>query len=92
MESVVRNRNANLLKDLKPTVKKTLSCRQKPECPSDEKCLSQCVAYHAIISKPTIDKVKHHHRTCKSDFKERYNNHTTSFRGKSKDKSKELPT
>ena len=33
---------------------------------------------------------KYYHGTCEKTFKERYNNHTTKFRNKSKQKSTEL--
>lgn len=55
MESFICNHNANLSKDLEPVTKKECSCRQKPEHQLDEKCVSQCLVYDAIISKPTTD-------------------------------------
>ena len=38
IESVIRNHNTNLLKDLTPYDIEECSCRRKPECPLDKNC------------------------------------------------------
>ena len=90
MASVIRSQYTSLLKGPVPTDVKECSCRRKPECPSDKKCLSECLVYNASVDRLDNNETKHYYGTCKKNFKERYNNHTASFRNKSKEKSTEL--
>ena len=92
MASVIRNHNASLLKDSTPTDIKECSCCQKPECPLTKKCLSGYLVYNASVDRLDTDETKHYYRTCEKNFKERYNNHTGSFRNNSKEKTFELST
>ena len=90
MRSVIRNHNTSLLKDHTPTDIKECSCRQKTECPLDNKCLSGYLVYNASVYRLDTNKTQHYYGTCEKNFKERYNNHTASFRNKNKEKSTEL--
>ena len=62
----------------------------KAECPFDKKCLSESLVYNASVDRLDTNKTKHYYGTCEKNFKESYNNHTTSFKNKSKEKSTEL--
>ena len=75
------------MEDLKPTNNKPCSCRQKSNCPLNQNCLSECLVYNAVVNTSTT---KNYYRTCEKSFKERYKNHTSSFRNKSHQKSTEL--
>ena len=90
MASVIRKHNTSLLKDPAPTDIKECSCRQKTECPLNKKCLSGYLVYNALVDLLDTNKTKHYYRTYEKNFKERYNNHTASFRNKNKEKSTEL--
>ena len=90
MASVIRNHNTSLLKDPTPTDIKECSCCRKPECPLDKKCLSEYLVYNASVDRLDTNKTKHYYGTCEKNFKEHYNNHTSSFRNKSKEQSTEL--
>ena len=90
MASVIRNHNTSLLKDLTPFDIKECSCRQKPECPLDKKGLSECLVCSASVDRLDANETKHYYGTCEKNFNERYNNHTVSFRNKTKEKSTEL--
>ena len=46
--------------------------------------------YNASIDRLDTNETKQYYGTCGRNFKERYNNHTASFRNKSKEKSTEL--
>ena len=46
--------------------------------------------YNASVDRLNTNKTKHYYGTCEKNFKERYNNHTASFRNKSKANSTEL--
>ena len=90
MTSVIRNHYSSLLKDHAPTDIKRCSCRRKPECPLGKKCLSECVVYNASTDRLGTNETKCYYGTCEKNFKERYNNHTTSFKKKSKEKTTKL--
>ena len=65
------------MEDPKSTNNKTCSCRQKSDCPLNQNCLSECLVYNAVVNTSTT---KNYYGTCEKNFKERYNNHTSSFR------------
>ena len=51
MKSVIQNHNANLLsKHTTPVTARSCSCRQKPECPLNNECLSKILVYKAAVS------------------------------------------
>ena len=72
------------MEDPKPTNNKTCSCRQKSDCPLNQNCLSKCLVYNAVVNTSTT---KNYYGTSEKSFKERYNNYTSSFRSKSRQKS-----
>ena len=53
-------------------------------------CSSGSVVYKAALSQTPSEINKYYYGTCKKAFIERYNNHTATFRNKSKQKSTEL--
>ena len=80
--------NSKIMDDPKPTNNKICSCRQKSDCPLTQNCLSECLVYNAVVTTSTT---KNYYGICEKSFKESYNNHTSSFRNKSRQKSTELP-
>ena len=44
--------------------------------------LSRYLVHNALVERLDTNKTKHYYGTCKKNFKERYNNHTASFRNK----------
>ena len=48
--SVIQNHNTNLLKDPLASTAEECSCRQKYHFPLAEKCLSECLVYHAQVA------------------------------------------
>ena len=87
MKNVIQKHNSKIMEDPIPTNNKTCSCRQKSDCPLNQKCLSECLVYNAVVNTSTT---KNYFGTCEKSFKERYNNHTSSFRDESRQKSTEL--
>ena len=87
MKNVIQKHNSKIMEDPKPTNNKTCSWRQKSDCPLNQNCLSECLPYNTVVNTSTT---KNHYGTCEKSFKERYNNHTLSFRNKSRQKSTEL--
>ena len=90
MPNFIQNHNTVLLKSSVASTAKECSYRQKYNCSQAEKCLSECLAYHAEIDRSDINQNKNLYGSCKKNFKECYNNHTTSFRNKSKEKNTEV--
>ena len=56
----------------------------------DKKCLSGNLVHNTLVDRLDTNKTKHYYGTSEKNFKERYNNHTTSYRSKNKEKSTEL--
>ena len=84
MNNIIRKHNSSVMKDPTPPTTKTCNCRRKTDCPMSGNCLSECFIYNASIETPTY---RNYYGTCENTFKERYNNHTCSFRNKSKENS-----
>ena len=87
MNNVIRKHNSKIMKNPAPSTTKTCNYRRKTDCPMDGNYLSECLIYKAPVSTTTY---KYYYGTCKSTFKERYNNHKCSFRNKSREKNTEL--
>ena len=79
MKNVIQKHNSKIMKDPKPTNNKTYSCRQKLHCSLNQNCLSECLVYNAVVNTSTT---KNYYGTCEKRSKERYNNHTSSFKNK----------
>ena len=75
MASVIHNQNTKLLKD--PVVP---TARNVVQLPLVQKCLSKCFEYHSQVDRSDINQTKINCGTCEKNFKDRYNNHTTSFK------------
>ena len=88
MNNVIQKHNSKIMKNPAPSTAKTCNCNRKTDCPMDANCLSACLIYKASASTTTN---KFYYGTCENTFKERYNNHSSSFRNKSRDKNTELP-
>ena len=80
MSGFISSHNKKLLNsrtgDIKP-----FNCRKKDECPLSGQCLAQNIVYKCIAS-TSMNPDKTYLGTTEGDFKERYNNHTNSFRHK----------
>ena len=87
MKSVIQKHNSKIMEDPKAAHNKTCTCRQKSDCPLNKIFLFECLVYNAAVNTSTI---KNYYGTCKKNFKERYNNHTSSFRSKLRQKSTEF--
>ena len=71
MKSVIQNHNANLLsKNTISAAACSCSCRQKPECPLNKKCLSESLAYKLAVSQAPLQIKNYHYGTCEKTFKE----------------------
>ena len=55
------------------------NCRNKSNCPLEEKCLTPKVIYQADVTNDVDDEYKFYHGLTESSFKERFRNHNKSF-------------
>ena len=83
MENVIQKHNSKIMENPKPTKNKTCTCRQKSDCSLNHNCLSKCLVYNAVVN---TSATKNYYGTCEKSFKDRYNNHTSSFKNKSRQK------
>ena len=83
MENVIQKHNSEIMENPKPTKNKTCSCQQKSDCTLNQNCLSECLVYNAVMN---TSATKNYYGTFEKSSKERYNNHTSSFKNKSRQK------
>ena len=65
------------------------NCRNRDECPLDNKCLTANIVYKTVVSAPGKPDKKYF-GIAKTSFKERFRNHTIDFRHKKYVSSTEL--
>ena len=91
IKSIISSHNkavlSNFYQSQTQTNDKECNCRKKDQCPLDGKCLTQNVVYQATITTQTSSDS---YVGLATNFKERYRNHTASFRHKSKRNKTEL--
>ena len=91
IKSIISSHNkavlSNFYQSQTQTNKKECNCREKDQCPLDGKCLTQNVVYQATVTTQTSSDS---YVGLATNFKERYRNHTASFRHESKRNETEL--
>ena len=93
MASIIKSHNAKLTKpasgnSVSHTSEATCNCWNKDHCPLNDNCTKSCVVYQATIMLGKQSNM--YFRSCSTTFKARFNNHTSSFRHRSKAASTEL--
>ena len=89
MGSIIASHNAKALASTPNPAVPTCNCQQAKDCPLNGKCLSDCIVYKATISAPNKP-TKFYYGLTERKFKDRYNNHTLSFRSEDYRKDTEL--
>ena len=93
MKAVISSHNKNMLaQDHGATAAplqqpRTCNCKNKPKCPLQGNCVKENVVYQATVATETTTET---YVGLASNFKERYRNHQTSFRHRSKRNETEL--
>ena len=59
------------------------NCNNRDECPLENECLTPRIVYRADVTNNKTDEHKHYYGVSDTPFKERYENHKTSFRQRS---------
>ena len=93
MTNIISNHNKKVTNSDNETNGKTCNCRNKSNCPFDNKCLTNKVVYKAEVeTNDGINKLST--KVCfgisKTGFKCRYNKHTMSFRNRTHENDTEL--
>jgi hypothetical protein len=84
----MKSRNSQIRRNAYKPPNKECNCRRKDSCPLNEKCLSQAIVYKATVVSDNVS--KQYIGLAGGTFKERYNNHTKSFRLEKYQKETEL--
>ena len=85
--SIIKAHNNKIISKVSSEAKKC-NCKIKKDCPLQGKCLSTQIVYKATVT--TEDESKSYIGLAGGTFKERFNNHTKSFRHKKYGKETEL--
>ena len=78
MGSVIASHNRRIVQ---PTDNYGCNCRNRAECPLDNKCSTAKVVYKAVVSAPSKPDKKYF-GIAETSFKDRFRNHTREFRHK----------
>ena len=78
MGKIIDAHNKAITKPPKETANKQCNCRNPSQCPMDGKCLTKAVIYKATVKSEQAE--KSYIGACETTFKERWRNHTSSFR------------
>ena len=60
------------------------NCNNRDECPLENECLTPRIVYRADVTNNKTDEHKYYYGISDTPFKERYENHKTSFRHRSR--------
>ena len=91
IEKITSGHNKKLLKKGNPP-QRNCSCRDKNNCPVQNKCLTNDVIYQATVTRQDNQKTETYIGLTARTFKERWNTHKTSFRLQSHQTETKLST
>ena len=87
IDSVIASYNRRIIQPTTNTHR--CSCRNRAECPHDDKCLTANITYKAVVSRPSKPD-KQYFSIAETAFKDRFRNHISDFRHKKYVNSAEL--
>ena len=88
---IIKGHNSKIIKSnsqKQQNEPKSCNCRNQKLCPLSGFCLESDIVYKATVSSPNA--VKYYYGLSASQFKLRYNNHTSSFRNQNQETDTEL--
>ena len=83
IQNIINSHNRKILNDRPqelPQKNKTCNCRQKQDCPLNNKCCTSCVIYKATINNEKTNYIG----MTQGKFKDRFTQHKHTFKNKSK--------
>ena len=81
MGSIISSHNKHILNS--NSTEYGCNCHYREECPLENKCLTLRIAYRADVTNNKTDENKYCYGISDTPFKDRYENHKTSFRHRS---------
>ena len=90
MERIIKQHNNKVLSTPAARPKSGCNCRKKDQCPLSNNCLTPSLIYRAHVKTDTDSTGKSYIGLTEGPFKQRYNNHTLSFRDRKRENSTEL--
>ena len=90
MERIIKQHNNKVLNTPAARPKSGCNCRKKDQCPLSNNCLTPSLIYRAHVKTDTDSTGKSYIGLTEGPFKQRYNNHTLSFRDRKRENSTEL--
>ena len=81
MGSITSSRNKHILNS--NSTEYGCNCNNRDECPLENKCLAPGIVYRADVTNNKTDEHKYYYGISDTPFKDRYENHKTSFRHRS---------
>ena len=89
MASFIMKHNKKVLRSSEENDDLPCNCRNPSSCPVNGECRTKSVIYKAVVKSENSTKKVYYGR-CETEFKLRYNNHTSSFRKDVRPNSTEL--
>ena len=89
MSRIVNSHNKSIIRDKTPAATKLCNCRIPHECPLDGNCQIKSIIYKATVTTRNHD-TKEYIGLCETTFKNRFNNHKSSFNREHKKKETAL--
>ena len=81
MGSIISSHNKHILNS--NNTEYGCNCNNRDECPLENECLTPRIVYRADVTNNKTDEHKYYYSISDTPFKERYENHKTSFRHRS---------
>ena len=81
MGSIISSHNKHILNS--NNTEYECNCNNRDECPLKNECLTPRIVYRADVTSNKTDEQKYYYGNSDTPFKERYENHKTSFRHRS---------
>ena len=89
-EAIITQRALVFLSAVASRFRSGCNCRKKDQCPLSNNCLTPSLIYRAHVKTDTDSTGKSYIGLTEGPFKQRYNNHTLSFRDRKRENSTEL--
>lgn len=90
ISSIISGHNKGMLRKPTPNIVRECNCRNREQCPMDNKCLAQNIVYEAAITSHPDEVVKDYRGLCSTTFKVRYGVHKEGFANRVYSKGCEL--
>ena len=90
ISSIISGHNKGMLRKPTPNIVRECNCRNREQCPMDNKCLNQNIVYEAEITSHPDEVEKNYRGLCSTTFKDRYGVHKEGFKNRAYSKGCEL--